>query len=52
MLIIRLAILAYVFNNSIQFDKTYFIHQILNNRAYNVIYGDYLDANSASRIRD
>ena len=31
MLIISLAILTYLLNNSIQFDKTYFIRNILNN---------------------
>ena len=50
MLIYGLAILSYLFNNSIQFGKTYFIRNLLNNKAYCVIYAKYLDAKFASRI--
>ena len=32
MLIISLAILTYLFNNNNQFDKTYFIRNLLNNK--------------------
>ena len=37
MLVICLAIFTYLFNNSIRFDKAYFIHDLLNNKAYNAI---------------
>ncbi len=50
MLGICLAIFTYLFNNSIQFDKTYFIRKLLNNKAYKAIYAKYRDANSASEI--
>ena len=47
---ICLAILSYLFNNNNQFDKTYFISKLLNNKGFNPIYVYYRDANSASRI--
>ena len=45
-----LAILPYLFNNSNQFDKTYFIRNLLNNKGFNAIYVDYYDADFASII--
>lgn len=50
MLIYGLAIFAFFFNNSIQFDKTYIIRKLLNNKAYNGICATYMDAKFASGI--
>ena len=45
-----LAILPYLFNNSIQFDKTYFIRKLLNNMTNNAICVEHVDVNFASGI--
>lgn len=50
MLIICLAILSCLFNNNNQFDKTYFIRNLLNNKVFNAICVDYYDADFASGI--
>ena len=47
---LSLAILPYLFNNNNQFDKTYFISKLLNNKVFNAICVYYRDANFASRI--
>lgn len=50
MLIIYLAFLHYLFNNSLQNDKIYIIRNLLNNNAYNAIYVDYRDVKSESLV--